>query len=216
MLNSDSVEFQSEGHLLRGVLTHSDSDTRVAVVILHPHPLYGGDMNNHVVLTLDRLFREAGFSTLRFNFRGASSSGFSGVSGAVKDTVNAIEFLKSKTGVSNPAIAGYSFGASTALRAALLRPPEFLITLSASKDLVTEDGFEIKKLIEIESPMMMYHGTSDQMIPCSDIDEIATAIRLEPINIVKLDGEGHFYQWALPEVLASIREFLRDLRLLED
>ena len=58
--------------------------------------------------------------------------------------------------------------------------------------------------------------TEDQMIPCSDIDEIADAIRLEPINIVKLDREGHFYQWSLQEVVTSIRQFLRDLQLLED
>jgi alpha/beta superfamily hydrolase len=166
---------------------------------------------------MERVFVSAGFSTLRFNFRGASSStGFSGVSGAVTDAISAIDFLASQTNVKTPALVGYSFGASVALRSALLRPPKFLITLSASKDLVVEDGFEIQKLIEIESPTMMYHGTSDQMIPCDDVDELSEAIRLDPINLVKLEGEGHFYQFAMEKVIESVREFLRDLRLLED
>ena len=199
--------------MLHGVLSHSETDVKPGVVLLHPHPLYGGDKDNHVVTTIERVFLEAEFTTLRFDFRGATTSpqGYSGVSGAVTDALNAIEFLISHTGINEVGIVGYSFGASTALRLALLKPPPFLVSLSASRDLVSEDGFDIKQLVKIECPVMMYHGKSDQMIPFDDLIVLAEEIRLDPINIVLLDGEGHFYQRALPEVVTSIREFIRGL-----
>ena len=213
LLKSESVRILSEGHQLHGVLTHDASGMKQGVVLLHPHPLYGGDMDNHVITTLERMFIEDDFTTLRFDFRGASTSpqGYSGVSGAVTDALNAIEFLKSHTGISDVGIVGYSFGASTAIRLALIKPPPFLITLSASRDLVSEDGFGIKQLVDIECPTMMYHGASDQMIPSDDLIVLAEAIQLDPINTILLDGEGHFYQRTLSEVVTSIREFVKGL-----
>jgi alpha/beta superfamily hydrolase len=199
--------------MLQGVVSHSESDVKPGVVLLHPHPLYGGNMNNHVITTLELVFLEAGFTTLRFDFRGALTSpqGYSGVSGAVTDALNAVEFLKSSTDVDKVGIVGYSFGASTAMRLALLKPPPFLITLSASQDLVSEGGFETKQLINIECPVMMYHGKSDQMIPFDDLITLAEAIRLDPTNAVLLEDEGHFYQRSLLDVVTSIREFIRNL-----
>ena len=213
LLKSESVRISSEGQTLHGVLSHGGSDVKPGVVLLHPHPLYGGDMDNHVVTTLERVLLEAEFPTLRFDFRGASTSpqGYSGVSGAVTDALNAIDFLKSHIGVSDVGIVGYSFGASTALRLALLRPPPFLITLSASCDLVSEDGFDIKNLVDIECPIMMFHGRSDQMIPIHDLTVLAEAIGLEKTNKVVLDGEGHFYQRTLPDVVTSVRKFISGL-----
>ena len=202
-MKPESVRISSDGQLLHGVLNHHESSVKPGVVFLHPHPLYGGDMDNHVVTTLERVFLEAEFTTLRFDFRGATTTpqGYAGVVGAVTDASNAVEFLKSRSGVSEVGIVGYSFGASTAMRLALLKPPPFLITLSASLDLISEDGFEIKQLANINCPTMMYHGKSDQMIPSDDLIVLAEAIKLDPINTKLLDGEGHFYQRSLDRVM---------------
>lgn len=211
-LKSESVEFSSEDYTLHGVLTHIDSAVKTGVVILHPHPLYGGDMENHVVSTLEQVFLEAKFSTLRFDFRGAttSSQGYSGVSGAVTDTLNAIHYLKSHTEVSAVGIAGYSFGASTAIRAALLEPPSFLISLSASRDLISEHGFDTKQLSSIECPVLLFHGQSDRMIPSNDLAFLTEVIGLKPEASILLEGEGHFYERTLPLVVPAIRAFIRD------
>ncbi|MHA2322575.1 MAG: hypothetical protein ACXACG_13070 [Candidatus Thorarchaeota archaeon] len=98
-MKSESVEIFSEGYTLHGVLTHNESTLRRGVVLLHPHPLFGGDMENHVVRSLERVFLEEEYSTLRFDFRGASTTpqGYSGVGGAITDALNAIEFLKFHT-----------------------------------------------------------------------------------------------------------------------
>lgn len=212
-LKSESVEFSSEDYMLHGVLTHSESAMKTGVVILHPHPLYGGDMENHVVGALEHVFLEAKFTTLRFDFRGATTSpqGYSGVSGAVTDALNAIEFLKSHAEVSEVGIAGYSFGASTAIRVALLKPPPFLISLSASRNLISEDGFDTEQLSSIECPVLLFHGQSDRMVPSDDLAFLTEIIGLELEDSLLLDGEGHFYQRTLPLVVSAIRAFIRAL-----
>lgn len=212
-LKSESVEFSSDGYMIHGVLTQSESATKTGVVILHPHPLFGGDMENHVVSALERVFLEEKITTLRFDFRGASTSpqGYSGVSGAVTDALNAIEFLKSRTAVSDVGIVGYSFGASTAIRLALLKLPPFLISLSASRDLISEDGFDIGQLYNIDCPVLLFHGQSDRMIPSDDITFLTETIGLELEDSVLIEGEGHFYQRTMPLVISTIRAFIRDL-----
>ena len=203
----------SDGYKLSGYLTHVAPSSKTSVIILHPHPLYGGDMNNHVVRTLERIFLSYGFTTLRFDFRGASSSpqGYSGVSGAVIDSLNALELLKSKSECKEVGIVGYSFGASTAMRVALMNPPPFLVSLSASKELISEAGFDIGKLVNIESPTLMFHGKADSMIPFTDLMAIAESLRSNPIRIELLEGEGHFYQRSLSTVESIVREFIDGL-----
>jgi alpha/beta superfamily hydrolase len=212
-LKSESVEIFSEGYTLHGVLTHNESTLRRGVVLLHPHPLFGGDMENHVVRSLERVFLEEEYSTLRFDFRGASTTpqGYSGVGGAITDALNAIEFLKFHTKVSEVGIVGYSFGASTAIRLASLKTPPFVVSLSASKDMISEGGFDIRRLSSIECPVLLFHGQSDRMIPSDDLDFLTEVIGLEHEDSVILEGEGHFYERTLPLVVSTIRVFIRNL-----
>jgi alpha/beta superfamily hydrolase len=212
-LKSESVEFSSEGYTLHGVLTRSESTMKKGVVILHPHPLYGGDMKNHVVCALEHVFLDAQFTTLRFDFRGATTSpnGYSGVNGAVTDALNAIEVLKSLIKIRRVGIAGYSFGASTAIRLALLQPPPFLISLSASRGLISEDGFDIEQISSIDCPVLLFHGKSDRMILPDDLDYLTEILGLAPEDSILLEGESHFYQKSLPFVVSTISAFIRSL-----
>lgn len=170
-------------------------------------------MNNHVVKELDRIFQREGFTTFRFDFRGASSSplGYSGVAGAISDALNAIAALKSLTGHKKVGIAGYSFGAAVAFRAALLTSPPFLVSLSASKALIMEDGFDIERLRNIECPTLMFHGKEDDVISFEDLVDIAEEIRLDLRSTKFLEGEGHFYQKSLPLVGSAIHELIETL-----
>src|SRR3990172_254396 len=83
------------------------------VVICHPHPLYGGDMDNPVVVRVQEACAAEGLATLRFNFRGVGgSSGTHGEGGGEQDDARAaLEALEQKAGTAALAIAGYSFGA---------------------------------------------------------------------------------------------------------
>ena len=109
---------------LRGEITLPDGEGPLpAVVICHPHPLHGGDMDNNVVMGVNDALLRRGIATLRFNFRGAGGS--EGVHdngvGEVDDALAALRLLATSDGVdaSRLGLAGYSFGAGVALRAAL-------------------------------------------------------------------------------------------------
>jgi alpha/beta superfamily hydrolase len=104
------VTFQAQDVTLEGLL-HPGDATRAAIV-LHPHTLYGGDMNNHVVKTIVRAYQKKGWSTLRFNFRGAGGSGgnYDHGIGERTDVQSAIGYLQTK-GVEQLDLVGYSFGA---------------------------------------------------------------------------------------------------------
>ena len=208
-MESEIVEFSSDSFTLKGVLTRGKSTIGAGALILHPHPLYGGDMDNPVVLALETELLKAGYTTLRFDFRGTSSSpqSYSGVTGAVVDVSNAVNLLLSRD-IHEYGLAGYSFGGSTALRFATERPPLFLITLSASFGLVSEGVFDTTQLSKVICPTLMFHGQSDRMVPPADIETMSKLIGSDEIETVSIGGEGHFYQRSLERVMDKVSTFL--------
>ena len=120
-----------------------------AALITHPHPLYGGEMNNPVVAVLTAVYQRLGYSTLRFNFRGvgASEGVYDDGRGELDDLWAAGEVLKSK-GKTVADLAGYSFGVwinlrldppmATVRRLALVAPPVAYMDFSAVAPVAAE------------------------------------------------------------------------------
>ncbi len=208
-LASEVVEFLSETTPLRGVLSQVQEHNEKGALILHPHTLYGGDMHNPVVMAMEHVLLDAGYTTLRFDFRGTSRSpsDYSGIEGGIEDVSNAVNLLLNR-GIREFGIAGYSFGGSTAIRYAAEYLPLFLITLSASFGLVTEGTFDTKLLSRIACPTLMFHGLADRMVPHSDIETISKLIGSEKLETVSIEGEGHFYQRSLEHVSEKVTKFL--------
>lgn len=134
MTNEETITiagpFTLEGVLTRGTGTRG-------IIIAHPHPLYGGDMHNPVVKTVARTFATAGYTTLRFNFRGTGNSRgeFADGEGEIDDLLAAREHLIT-TGIENITLTGYSFGAWVIVNAAaagkLGNEPQILISPPAA------------------------------------------------------------------------------------
>ena len=106
----EQVAVASQGAVLEGLMHRGSSTT--GAVITHPHPLYGGDMYSPVVEAIERAYRNAGFTTLRFNFRGtgASTGRHDQGLGERADVTAAVDHLKAE-GLSSIHLSGYSFGA---------------------------------------------------------------------------------------------------------
>lgn len=106
----EKVFFLSGGHRLEGLYTPGTDEK--GVVVTHPHPLYGGDMNNPVVATVANAYRRRGYGTLRFNFRGVGlSKGHHDDGNGEQADVRAAAAWMAEKGMTCLHLAGYSFGA---------------------------------------------------------------------------------------------------------
>ncbi|MGH8166880.1 MAG: alpha/beta hydrolase, partial [Woeseiaceae bacterium] len=103
-------------------LLESPRETSAAgvAVVCHPHPEHGGTLQNKVAHTLARAFIAKGFSALRFNFRGVglSEGRFDQGKGELQDALAAVQTMQNRGGDSKLWVAGFSFGAAIAIRAA--------------------------------------------------------------------------------------------------
>jgi uncharacterized protein len=159
------------------------------VVICHPHPLYGGDMDNPVVVRVQEVCAELGLATLRFNFRGVggSSGTHGGGLGEQDDTRAALDVLARETGTIPLAIAGYSFGAWVAALVgcrdarvgalALIAPPLAMYDFG---------GVESKRV-----PTLAVAGTADPYCPASDFQRFTA--RFAWVTSAVIEGADHFF-----------------------
>ena len=110
---------QIEAVLEEGLADAPFSTGAYVAVICHPHPLYGGTMDNKVVSTLARIYRELGITSLRFNFRGvgASEGEHDEARGEVDDLCRVSEWLLAQHPGSQLLLAGFSFGSAIAAAA---------------------------------------------------------------------------------------------------
>jgi alpha/beta superfamily hydrolase len=120
-----AVRFPSSGAHpveLEGVLHLPASDCHQAAIVCHPHPLYGGTMDNGVVVAIAQALAARGVAALRFNFRGVGRSRgrFNGGAGETDDARGALAFLCAQGGADPRRlyVVGYSFGAWVGLRCA--------------------------------------------------------------------------------------------------
>jgi alpha/beta superfamily hydrolase len=122
MVDSRPVTFASDDLTLEGILHLPAGEPAPGIVVCHPHPQYGGDMHNNVVDALCDTALAGGAVALRFNFRGTGGSEGShdkGI-GERNDVRAALAYLRDLPEVdgNRVALAGYSFGAALAVRAA--------------------------------------------------------------------------------------------------
>ena len=172
-------------------------------VITHPHPLYGGSMNNNVVWTAVRAFGDRGWSTLRFNFRGVglSTGSYGGGLAEVDDVAAAVAFLKSW--VPGPCfLTGYSFGASVAARA-LLQGLEVAGAVLISPPIAFMD---LNFLPETPGISLIVAGDHDDLCPLADLENLFGP-RQPPVNLRVLSGADHFYGGREEELFRLLKDF---------
>ncbi len=123
-------DFESDGLRLEGAL--HEGEGALAAVVLHPHPQYGGDMDNHVVLAVCGALAAAGATTLRFNFRGTgrSQGAFDDGRGEAADARAAIGVVRGLRLGAPLVLVGYSFGALVAAGIACQEDLQALILVS--------------------------------------------------------------------------------------
>jgi alpha/beta superfamily hydrolase len=163
---------------------------RGVALIAHPHPLYGGTLDNKVVQTLARAFVELGYETWRPNFRGVGAT--EGVHdegrGELEDLAAVLKAIQTEKFI----LAGFSFGASLVARLAEKAQPEWLVLV----------GLGITRLMApaVAAGTLVIHGENDDTVPLAAVMDWA---RPQELPVVVVPGADHFFGRKL-HVLRSI------------
>jgi len=198
----EQIFFHSGDVKIEGLLDLRDGEKAVAVT--HPHPLYGGNMQSNVVESVLNAYGRNGYTTLRFNFRGAGVS--EGVHengiGEREDVRAALDFLRER-GKSAIDLAGYSFGAWVNAQA-------------------IDDKIEIDRMIMVSPPVhfmdfssvdhcpglrIVVTGSRDDIAPPDMIAEILPRWNRQAVLRI-IEGADHFYLNQTDEIERIIGDFL--------
>ena len=169
-----------------------------AVVICHPNPLSGGNMENSLVKDVEAAFARARFVTLRFNFRGAgrSSGVSSGGDDEVADCQGALDFVRGLPAVDpgRVGVVGYSFGATVALKAA---------TVDGKVRACACLGFPLRNEGElagvgyfkrISCPTLFVAGTEDELCRFALLERAISAGGVAAFcSMAPIDGTDHLF-----------------------
>lgn len=174
-------------------------------VICHPHPLFGGTLTNKVVHTLARSFQEVLVPTIRFNFRGvgASEGQFAEGAGETEDALAVIAAGEARWPGARVWLAGFSFGAAVAFRAAYRARAALLVTVAPAVRLIDVSNVEVP-----DCPWLIVQGDADDVVEPQGVLDWAAQRRPAPAVRV-LPGVGHFFHGRLRELQAVVVDFLR-------
>lgn len=196
-------------HRLEGTLIRGRGGE--GAVLCHPHPLYGGSMDNNVILALEETYRLRGWTTLRFNFRGVgeSTGTYGDGDGEAEDLLYAVRFVEHQ-GADRIHVAGYSFGAWVALKACRMgSSPRSLALVSPPLNFLDFSGLSLP-----QCPTWILVGDRDAFADAGRVRSWVEAQRVveRPIQLDLCSGADHFYWGREQEIRRCLGTFLDSLK----
>ena len=204
------VLFNGHAGRLEGRYHHSDKPGAPVALILHPHPQYGGTMNNKVVYSLFSCFQNMGFSVLRFNFRsvGRSQGEFEDGAGELSDATVALDWLQSVNPEARQCwIAGYSFGAWVGLQL-LMRRPDINNFIAASPP---ADEKDFSFLAPCPTSGLIIQGGSDDIVVPASVATLAKRLNTQKnieIDFALLEDADHMYNNHLVDLYKVVGNYV--------
>ena len=188
----------------------SKKSTSPIALILHPHPQYGGTMNNKIIVDTFNTFMENNFSVCRFNFRGVGKSDgeFDNGQGELADAAAALDWLERENFDNSQCwIAGFSFGSLIAMQL-LMRRPEInrFVCISPQPNV-----YDFTFLSPCPSSGIMIYGKKDELVPLQNINELNQ--RLSDQKGIKVEFEAvnsanHFFKNAEHFLKKSLNRYI--------
>ena len=200
-----------EGRLEGRYHPQKDRDAPIAI-ILHPHPQFGGTMNNKLVYRTYQAFKNSNFSTLRFNFRGVGKSqgSYDNGVGELTDAAAALDWLQAE----NPSarttwIAGFSFGAWLALQL-LMRRPEIsgFVAISPPASL-----YDFSFLAPCPTSGQVIYSENDELVSKESIMDLDNKIKSQKgveVPFSKIKNSNHFFKNKEKELTAEIEKYIKE------
>ena len=204
---TQNMQLQGPSGLLEGLCDVPEGGAfKGTVVIAHPHPLFGGTMQNKVVQTLAKAFVQNGWRAIRFNFRGVGESegAYDEGRGEVDDLMSVIDATCKM--LQPMALAGFSFGAYVTSQAlARLSPSHKLEKLVFVGTAVSR--FQVASVpSDLHDKTLVLHGEVDDTVPLASVLDWA---RPQSLPVTVIPGVEHFFHGKLPLLRTLISRHLR-------
>ncbi|MHB1220826.1 MAG: alpha/beta hydrolase [Gammaproteobacteria bacterium] len=179
-------------------------DRKALGFVCHPHPLYGGTMTNKVVTTLVKTFQHQGLTTVRFNFRGVGKSEgvFDQGLGELNDLFAVIKWVQKEYPTQEIWLAGFSFGAFIATKAATMLTTKALVTVAPPVE-----RFPMSDLSPVVDKWVLVQGEKDDVVSAPEVLAWAESRKPRP-TIIRFPEAGHFFHGQLGELRAKIEDAL--------
>lgn len=173
---------------------------RGIALIAHPHPLYGGTLDNKVVQTLAKAFVALGYGALRLNFRGvgASEGVFDEGRGEIEDFLALADYARRTFGAGELAIGGFSFGGFIAAAVAQRLAPRHLV--------LAAPAVARFPLGDVPKDTLVVHGEEDDVVPLKDVFDWA---RPQSLPVTVFPGAGHFFHGNLVTLQRVVEQHCR-------
>ena len=181
-------------------------DVRYIAILGHPHSLQGGTMNNKVVTTMARAFKELNMASIRFNFRGVgqSTGTYDAGMGESEDMLFLARLWKEIEADVQFIFAGFSFGSYVAYRAAAQCNHALLITIAPSVHHYNYLAFS-----PAPTPWIMVQGDEDEIVPLQYVLDFVAEAPLA-IPLIRFADTGHFFHGKLIDLKLRLIEVIRD------
>ena len=181
-------------------------------IILHPHPQYGGTMNNKVVQLLYNIFIENKFSVIRFNFRGVGKSEgvFDNGQGELSDAAAALDWIERENlDYSQCWIAGFSFGALICMQLIMRRPEvNHFLALSPQPNV-----YDFSFLAPCPTSGHILFGENNELVSKESMDELYKRIKTQKgveVNFTKIRNSNHFFKDKEIELTLELEKYLKE------
>ena len=190
--------------------TQIDNPAAPTALILHPHPLHGGTMNNKMTYTLYQTFYRSGFNVCRFNFRGIgkSAGAYDHGEGELSDAATVMDWLQSRHEESREYwISGFSFGAWIAMQL-LMRRPELAGFVAASPP---ASKYDFNFLAPCPVSGLILQGDQDDVVDPESVEGLAKKLQGQKgidVDYHVVKGSDHFFVSHLESVAKKVTEYL--------
>jgi len=189
---------------------HEGNPEGPVALILHPHPQFGGTMNNQIVYNLYYMFAERGFSVLRFNFRGVGRSQgfFENGPGELADAASALDWLQTYNPDAKSCwIAGVQFGTWIAMQL-LMRRPEIdgFICIAPPANM-----YDYTFLAPCPSSGLMVGAEKDRVIPPQSIIDLTSKTKTQKGSVIDhaiVPGANHFFEGKVEEMTKLVGKYV--------
>ena len=177
-------------------------------VMCHPHSLHGGTMNNKVVTTIARMYRDMGIPSVRFNFRGVGTSGgeYDKGVGETEDLLALLNWVREQQPEAKIWLGGFSFGSYVAYRAASRWPIDLLLSIAPP---VVNADFTATAVPTC--PWIVVMGEEDEIVEPDKVFQWVDSLATQP-TLIRMPGASHFFHGKLVEMKRLLAEKLEPFK----